>query len=147
MPMTDRSAVRARASMATSKFLTLNSACLASTTWVKMVAFTVTTTLSLVITSWRSPGTGTSRMSTVVRLSTKGRITTRPGSWVRWYSPSRLTTPTWPCWTMLTELRNVASSTMTMRMATTRLPTVTALQRARGSWSISFGPRQGRVRR
>ena len=62
--MTDRSAVRASASMATSKFLTLNSACLASTTCVKIVAFTVTTTLSLVITSWRSPGTGTSRMST-----------------------------------------------------------------------------------
>ena len=65
VPITDRSAVRARASMATSKFLTLNRACLASTTWVKMVALTVTTTLSLVMTSWRSPGTGISRMSTV----------------------------------------------------------------------------------
>ena len=64
VPMTDRSAVRASASMATSKFFTLNSACLASTTWVKIVALTVTTTLSLVMTSWRSPGTGISRMST-----------------------------------------------------------------------------------
>ena len=51
VPMTDRSAVRARASMAMSKFLTLNSACWASTTWVKIVALTVTTTLSRVMTS------------------------------------------------------------------------------------------------
>ena len=72
VPITDRSAVRASASMATSKFFTLNSACLASTTCVKIVALTVTTTLSLVITSWRSPGTGISRMSTVCRWSTNG---------------------------------------------------------------------------
>ena len=64
VPITDRSAVRASASMAMSKFFTLNRACRASTTWVKMVALTVTTTLSLVMTSWRSPGTGISRMST-----------------------------------------------------------------------------------
>ena len=57
MPITDRSAVRASASMAMSKLATLNSACLASTICVKIVAFTVTTTLSLVMTSWRSPGT------------------------------------------------------------------------------------------
>ena len=94
MPITDRSAVRASASMATSKFFTLNSACLASTTWVKIVAFTVTDTLSLVITSWRSPGTGTSRMSTVVRVSTNGRMMASPGSWVWRYSPRRFTTPT-----------------------------------------------------
>ena len=56
VPITDRSAVRASASMATSKLAMLNSACWATTTWVKIVAFTVTTTLSLVMTSWRSPG-------------------------------------------------------------------------------------------
>ena len=37
--------------MATSNLAMLNSACWASTTWVKIVALTVTTTLSLVITS------------------------------------------------------------------------------------------------
>ena len=51
VPMTDRRAVRASASIATSKFAMLNSACRASTTCVKMVALTLTTTLSLVITS------------------------------------------------------------------------------------------------
>ena len=51
VPMTERRAVRARASMATSKLATLKRACLASTIWVKMVALTVTTTLSLVMTS------------------------------------------------------------------------------------------------
>ena len=80
---------------------TLNSACLASTTWVKIVAFTVTTTLSFVITSWRSPGTGISRISTSWSVDTNGAITTSPGSCVRWYSPNRFTTPTWPCCTML----------------------------------------------
>ena len=79
VPMTERSAVRARASMAMSKFLTLNRACLASTTWVKIVAFTVTTTLSLVMTSWRSPGTGTSRMSTVCSESTNGMMIDESG--------------------------------------------------------------------
>jgi hypothetical protein len=94
VPMTERSAVRASASIAMSKFLTLNSACLASTTWVKIVALTVTTTLSLVITSCRSPGTGISRMSTRCSESTNGRMTTSPGSWVLRYSPRRFSTPT-----------------------------------------------------
>jgi hypothetical protein len=43
VPMTDRSAVRASASMPTSKLAMLNSACSATTIWVKIVAFTVTT--------------------------------------------------------------------------------------------------------
>ena len=79
VPMTERSAVRASASMAMSKLATLNSACLASTIWVKIVALTVTTTLSLVITSWRSPGTGISRMSTRCSESMNGAMITRPG--------------------------------------------------------------------
>ena len=64
VPITDRSAVRASASMPMSKLATLNNAAFASTTCVKIVALTVTTTLSLVMTSWRSPGRGISRMST-----------------------------------------------------------------------------------
>ena len=47
-------------------------------------------------------------------------MTTRPGSWVLRYSPSRLTTPTWPCCTMLTDDRSAASNTMTTRPTTTR---------------------------
>ena len=65
--------------MATSKLAMLNSACWATTTCVKIVAFTVTTTLSLVITSWRSPGRGISRMSTRWSDSTNGAMITRPG--------------------------------------------------------------------
>ena len=118
VPITERSAVRARASMATSKSAMLNSACCASTTWVKIVAFTLTTTLSLVMTSWRSPGRGISRMSTRRSESTNGTMMTRPGSWVRVYSPSRLTTPTSPCWTMLTIWRRAASRTSTSRPRT-----------------------------
>ena len=72
VPMTERRAVRASASMATSKLAMLNSACLASTTWVKIVALTATTTLSLVMTSWRSPGRGISRMSTNTIASMNG---------------------------------------------------------------------------
>ena len=60
VPITERSAVRASASMATSKLATLNNACSATTICVKIVALTVTTTLSFVITSWRSPGRGIS---------------------------------------------------------------------------------------
>ena len=67
MPITERRAVRASASMATSKSAMENSACWASTTCVKIVAFTLTTTLSLVMTSWRSPGRGISRMSTALQ--------------------------------------------------------------------------------
>jgi hypothetical protein len=91
--------------MATSKFAMLNSACLASTTWVKIVALTETTTLSLVITSWRSPGRGYSRMSTLTSLSMNGAMIARPGSWIARNSPSRVVTPTKPCWTRLTVLR------------------------------------------
>jgi hypothetical protein len=54
--------------MATSKLAMLNRACWASTTWVKMVALTVTTTLSLVITSWRSPGRGSPHIDTLEGL-------------------------------------------------------------------------------
>ena len=79
VPMTDRSAVRASASMAMPKLATLNSACLASTIWVKIVALTVTTTLSLVITSCRSPGTGISRMSTRCSESMNGADDHQPG--------------------------------------------------------------------
>ena len=82
VPMTDRSAVRAKASMPTSKLAMLNNACSATTIWVKIVALTVTTTLSLVITSWRSPGRGISRMSTRCSESTNGAMMTSPGSCV-----------------------------------------------------------------
>ena len=125
VPMTDRSAVRASASIATPKLATLNRACLASTIWVKIVALTVTTTLSRVMTSWRSPGTGISRMSTRCKPSMNGATMTRPGSWVLRYSPSRLTTPTSPCCTMLTILRKVNSRITRTNPATTSAPMVT----------------------
>ena len=38
--------------------------------------------------------------------SMNGAMTTIPGSWIPWNSPSRLTTPTEPCWTRLTVERN-----------------------------------------
>ena len=117
--------MRASASMAMPKLATLNNACLASTIWVKIVALTVTTTLSLVMTSCRSPGTGISRMSTRCSESMNGPMITRPGSWVLRYSPSRLTTPTSPCCTMLTILRSMKSRTRMMRAATTSAPIVT----------------------
>ena len=82
VPITERSAVRARASMATSKSAMLKRACSATTIWVKIVALTVTTTLSRVMTSWRSPGRGISRMSTRCNRSTNGAMTASPGSCV-----------------------------------------------------------------
>ena len=47
-------------------------------------------------------GPGISRMSTRCSESTNGAMITRPGSCVLRYSPRCLTTPTSPCWTMLT---------------------------------------------
>ena len=123
VPMTDRSAVRASASMATSNSAMLNRACLASTICVKMVALTVTTTLSLVMTSWRSPGRGISRMSTRCSPSTNGANITRPGSCVLRYSPRRFTTPTSPCWTMLIMPRSAYSATNNTSATTTSAPT------------------------
>jgi len=120
VPITERRAVRARASIATSKLAMLKRACLASTTWVKIVALTATTTLSLVITSWRSPGRGNSRMSTITIESMNGMIRTRPGSWMPRNSPSRLTTPTEPCWTRLTTERSRFRAKTMIRMIRTR---------------------------
>ncbi len=45
---------------------------------VQVVAFTATETLSLVMTSWRSPVRGVSRTSIAVMLSTKGMRNVTP---------------------------------------------------------------------
>ena len=68
-----------------------------------MVALTATETLSLVITSWRSPVRGVSRMSTTSMLSMKGTRKVMPGLRTLWNWPRRLTTPTRPCWITRTE--------------------------------------------
>ena len=62
-------------------------------------------TLSLVITDCWSPVMGNSRMSTLSIWSTKGRRMRRPGWSTDRNSPKRLTTPTLPCWTILSAAR------------------------------------------
>src|SRR4030081_1982798 len=85
-----------------------------------MVAFTTTETLSLVMTSWRSPVRGVSRMSTVSIRSTNGSRKVTPGFLTEWNWPSRFTTPTSPCWItrMVRETMTIASTTI--RAATNR---------------------------
>src|SRR2546430_1800137 len=83
-----------------------------------MVAFTTTDTLSLVITSWRSPVRGVSRMSTASMRSMNGTRNVTPGLRTEWNWPSRLTTPTRPCWMtrMVREITSRARTTISAAM-------------------------------
>src|SRR5258708_3540794 len=83
-----------------------------------MVALTVTVTLSRVITSWRSPVRGGSRMATRCRASKKGGMKIRPGSRTARNWPRRLTTPTKPCWMTLTARNSTITKTTAMAMRT-----------------------------
>ena len=77
-------------------------------TWLKIVAFTMTATLSLVITCWRSPVRGVSRTSTIFINSMKGMMMVNPGFLMSLNSPKRVTTPTNPCWTTWSALKIAA---------------------------------------
>src|ERR1700691_4522908 len=68
-----------------------------------MVALTQSDTLSMVMTDCWSPVMGNSRISTFSILSTNGRKIRRPGWSTDLNWPKRLTTPTLPCWTILTQ--------------------------------------------
>ena len=97
-------------------------------TWQKMVALTHNETLSLVMTDCWSPVMGNSRMSTFSILSTNGRSMRSPGwSTVR-NSPKRLTTPTLPCWTILTQRdTNQRPRPKPATTATTTIPTTSVV--------------------
>ena len=87
-----------------------------------MVALTCNDTLSLVMTACWSPVMGNSRMSTFSILSTKGRSTHNPGWLTPLNSPKRFTTPTLPCWTILTQRdKSQAASPMLPTTTITRM--------------------------
>src|SRR5579864_1909144 len=88
-------------------------------TWLKMVALTATATLSRVITSWRSPVRGVSRMSTRSNLSMNGVMIVRPAWDSRRKRPKRVTTPANPWGTTRTA--------PPMRIATTMSRTTTMI--------------------
>src|SRR5271167_3560881 len=88
-----------------------------------MVALTWSDTLSLVITACWSPVIGNSRTSTFSILSTKGIRIRMPGWSTDLNSPSRLTTPTLPCWTIFTKReRNRAPNPTPARTAMMTIP-------------------------
>src|SRR5579883_2279126 len=91
-----------------------------------MVALTARATLSLVMTSWRSPVLGVSRMSTLISWSRNGTTMARPGPLTVRNWPSRLTTPTLPCWMTLTVLASRISAS-TARTTPTTTPTISHL--------------------
>src|SRR5437879_3488106 len=104
-----------------------------------MVAFTCNDTLSLLITSWRPPVRGVSRMSTSSITSAKGSRNVIPGLRTAWNWPSRFTTPTEPCW-MTRIVRAITRTARTMIRRTMISPSKplfisllsSALRRTRG---------------
>src|ERR1700730_8086517 len=83
-------------------------------TWLKMVAFTATATLSLVITSCRSPVRGVSRMSTRTSRSRNGVMIASPAGDSRRKRPKRVTTPEKPWGTILMAEASTIATTMAM---------------------------------
>ena len=105
---------------------------------MKIVAFTVTTTLSSVITSWRSPGTGISRMSTVCSVSTNGTMIDEAGLVGPAVLAEALDDADLALLDDVDRLRRASSSTITIRPAMTRLTMLTVLMAT--IMMISFGP-------
>src|SRR5579864_2636299 len=79
-----------------------------------MVALTATATLSAVMTSWRSPVRGVSRMSTRTRRSRNGVMIASPAGTSRLKRPNRVITPEYPCCTTLIDAPRMIATTITM---------------------------------
>src|SRR5918994_18242 len=97
-----------------------------------MTAYTLTTTLSDVITSCAGTSTTCSRMSTRCTRSTNGTMIRSPGSTVALYRPSRSTTPRWYGRTILMQL-NARTNSRKARMARTMIAAMGQLLRRRPS--------------
>src|SRR5262249_47846656 len=127
-PMRLRRFVCASFVTASSKLATLYINRLASVASWYTTAYTVTTTLSEVMTSCGGTSTTCSRMSTRWTRSTKGTMIRSPGSTVPLYRPRRSTTPRWYGRTILMHV-NARTNNRKATMARTMIAAMAAPSR------------------